>query len=159
MKQYLNLIIAAFACFIAFAITSLYYQNKILGIKNKQEQDKIALLETQNKINQDYLNLQTKVKEKEKEDYEKFTKLQDDNEKLLSDIADSKRRLRIKVSSCSSASAQAGTTSMDDGEASRAVIDSGDAQSIIAITKKADKYKSQLEALQNYIDTYNSNIK
>lgn len=159
MKQYLNLIIAGVACFIAFAITSLYYQNKILAIKNQQEQDKIALLETQNKINQDYLNLQTKVKEKEKEDYEKFTKLQDDNEKLLSDIADSKRRLRIKVSSCSSSSAQAGTTSMDDGETSVGVIDSGDAQSIIAITKKADKYKSQLEALQNYIDTYNSNIK
>ena len=159
MKQYLNLIIAGIACFIAFTLTSLYYQKKILSMKNQQEQDKIVLLEAQSKINKDYLDLQTKVKEKEAEDYEKFTKIQDDNQKLISDIADSKRRLRIKISSCSPTSTQVGTSGVGNGEAARADIDAGDAKSIIAITNKADKYKSQLEALQNYINTYNDNVK
>ena len=41
---------------------------------------------------------------------------------------------------------------MDDGKTTKAVIDPRDATTIIEITNKGDKYKEQLEALQDWIN-------
>lgn len=102
--------------------------------------------------------LNENVRKKEAEDYEKYQKIQKDNESLRVAVADGSRKLRIKIASCGATSAEVNATSMDNGTYSTGVIDQRDAQSIIAITEKADKYKSQLEALQNYIKEYNRNI-
>jgi len=155
-SNYLYLIVVAVLVFIC---TSYFYNIKIDKLEQQSIKDKNSLLAENEKINNNYIELQSKVKEKEKEDYEKFTALQSNNEKLLNDISSAKRQLRVKVSSCSSASAQTGASGMGNGEATTGVIDPGYAESIISITNKADKYKSQLEALQNYINTYNDNVK
>lgn len=102
--------------------------------------------------------LNNSLRAKEVEDYEKFSKIQKENENLRVTVASGERKLRIKIASCTNASGEVKSSSVGDGEATRADIDARDAQSIIAITEKADRYKSQLEALQNYINTYNIEI-
>lgn len=155
VKQYLSIISIGIAVVLTAYMTSMYYKLKISKSETAYQIEKTQLVEAQKKVSDLNNQLNQKLKEQEKVDYEKYSKLQDENESLRSDVATGARKLRIKIASCSSTSAETGTSGVGDGTTTSAVIDAGYAESIIEITKKADKYKSQLEALQNYIKEYN----
>lgn len=158
VNKYLSIICVLIAIALTAYITSTTYQLKISKIQKQYLDEKNAVLVKQNEINQLNTKLTEQLKQKESEYYEKFSSLQSQNESLRADVASTARKLRVKISSCSSASAKDTTPGVDDGATSIGVIDARDAQSIIAITNKADKYKSQLESLQKYINDYNINI-
>ena len=95
----------------------------------------------------------------ENEKYKQFTELQKANNIIKSNVANNNNRLYInaqcpKPASSENTKTEDNTTSrVDDGKTPKAVIDPRDGQSIIAITEKADKYKAQLEALQEWVNT------
>lgn len=155
VKQYLSIISIVLSVILTAYMTSMYYKLKISRTETAYQKERTALVEAQKKVSDLNNQLNVKLKEQERVDYEKYSKLQDENENLRADVANGTRKLRIKIASCSSTSAEAGTSSLGNGTTTSAVIDAGYAESIISITKKADKYKSQLEALQNYIKEYN----
>lgn len=169
IKQYLNIIIAISVAIISFYLSSIFYNNKINKIKNDfnnykvttekniQEQ-KILILNENNRLQNEKDLLDKKLKDLENENYKNYTELQKANSVIKSNVANGNNRLYInakcpKSEYNSSSKTENNTTSvMDDGKTSRAVIDSRDAETIISITEKADKYKAQLEALQNWVN-------
>ena len=168
IKEYLNLIIGIVIALLTFYLSSLYYNHKIdkinndynnyknINEKNIQAQ-KISILEQTNKLNKENLALQDKLKEVENEKYKQFTELQKANNIIKSNVANNNNRLYINAkctestNNTDSKTANSSTTGLDDGNTSKAVIDSRDASAIIEITNKADKYKEQLEALQIWV--------
>jgi len=170
IKQYLNIIIGVLVAGITFYLANLYYNGKIDKIsqeyntykvtteKNIQEQ-KVAILTQTNKLKEENELLTNKLKEVENENYKNYTALQKANSDIKSSIANGSNRLYInaqcpKPASSENTKTEDNTTSrVDDGKTPKAVIDPRDGQSIIAITEKADKYKAQLEALQEWVNT------
>jgi hypothetical protein len=169
IKQYLNIIIGVLVSVITFYLASLYYNGKIDKInneynnykvtteKNIQEQ-KISILTQTNKIKEENEQLNNKLKEVENENYKNYTELQKSNNTIKSSVANGSNRLYInaecsKPTNSTDTKTENNTTiTVDDGKTTKAVIDPRDGQSIISITEKADKYKSQLEALQDWVN-------
>ena len=169
IKQYLNIIIGFLVAGITFYLASLYYNSKIEKVtqeyntykitteKNIHEQ-KMSILSQTNKLKEDNEILNNKLKEVENENYKNYTALQKANSTIKSSVANGTNRLYINAqcpnpANGSSSKTEDNTTSrVDDGKTPKAVIDARDGQSIIAITEKADKYKYQLEALQDWIN-------
>ena len=169
IKQYLNIIIVFLVAGITFYLASLYYNGKIDKISQEYNTYKVtteknihaqnvSILEQTNKLKAENEQLNNKLKEVENENYKNYTELQKANSTIKSSVANGTNRLYInaqcpKPTSGSSSKTEDNTTSrVDDGKTTKAVIDPRDGQSIIAITEKADKYKSQLEALQDWIN-------
>lgn len=156
-KNYLNIICIIISIVLTAYITSITYQLKISKIEKKYLNEKNAVLVKQDELNKLNIKLNNQLKQKEKEYYDTYSKIQEENENLRNDVATSARKLRIKVTNCNAATENS-ASSLDDGRNTTADIDARDAAAIISITKKADKYKSQLDALQSYIKDYNLNI-
>lgn len=169
IKQYLNIIIGVAIAGVTFYLSSLYYNHKIDNInkdfdnykiineKNILNQ-KLQIAEQNQKILKDNQDLQDKLKEVENEKYKLFTDLQKVNNTIKSNVSNGVDRLYINAK-CPSTTNNADTktennttSTMDDGKTTKAVIDPRDATTIIEITNKGDKYKEQLEALQDWIN-------
>lgn len=169
IKQYLNIIIGLLVASLTFFLASIYYNHKINKInldftnyrtvteKNISEQ-KISILEQNNKIKEENLTLSNKLKEVENEKYTQYQALQKSNTDLKLAISNGSKRLYINAD-CAATTNNSDTkeqnqssSSVDNGSTSKAVINSGDATAIISITDKGDKYKSQLEALQEWVN-------
>lgn len=168
IKEYLNLIIGLVIALATFYFSSIYYNNKLDKIKNEYnnyklinekniQAQKASILEQTNKLNKDNLALQDKLKEVENEKYKQYTELQKVNSIIRNNLSNGANRLYINAkcsestSNTDSKTKDTTTSGLDDGSTSKAVIDSRDATAIIEITNKADKYKEQLEGLQEWV--------
>lgn len=169
LKNYLNIIIAVLSALLTFYFSHLYYSNKIdkvnseysnyrLTTEKNIETQKASILSQQNNLKDENLALNNKLKDLENEKYKQYQELQKVNSDLKSSIANGSKRLYINASCPSTTNNQSGktednsTSPVVNGSTSKAVIDSRDATAIISITEKADKYKSQLEGLQSWIN-------
>lgn len=168
IKQYANILIALIITSLTFYLASLYYNHKIDKInvdytnyrvtteKNILTQ-KSDILSQQNKLKEENLVLINKLKDNENENYKKYQSLQKSNNDLKSSISANATKLYINANCTKSNNSKGGeaeasnASSVDDGETSKAIIDTRDATAIIEITSKADLYKEQLESLQNWI--------
>lgn len=168
IKKYTTAIIVILIIAITASVTRWYYTGKIDKLNNQfntyklnQEIEKsakvIKALEDVNKFRDENDKLKKDLKRIEDESYKKQTNLQKKNDDLRRTIADGSTRLYIDAD-CSKAGADNSkngnnsTSAMDDGETTRAVINPRDAEAIISITNKGDKYKGQLEALQEWVE-------
>jgi hypothetical protein len=168
IKQYLNIIIGVALVTVTFYGASLYYNHKIdtlnkdfTNYRHQTEQNianqKVSILTQQNKLKEEKEILYKKLNEVENEKYEFYTELQAANSKLKSSVANGSNRLYINANCSKSANNQGGetevtkSTSLDDGETTKAVIDPRDATAIIEITEKGDKCIAQLSGLQDWV--------
>lgn len=173
VKNYKYVIGAITIASTSIYISSIYYNYKIDKIEQMhynyiKETDKeflkqkVSILEQNSKIKDENEKLSLKLKGIEDEKYKLHNELQESNSRLKSAISTNERRLYINAKCTPSTSDSSGkntgstTSSLDDGKTSKAIIDSRDATDIISITEKADKYKSQLEALQEWIIELNN---
>lgn len=152
IKQYLNIIIAIIVASLTFYICSSYYNKKIDKINKEIILNNISLLTQQNKLKDDNLTLINKLKDLENEKYIQYQELQKINSDIKSSVAIGSKRLYVNATCTDRKTETSISSGLDDGENTKAIIDSRDATAIIEITEKADKYKSQLEALQNWIN-------
>lgn len=167
IKNYKTVILGGILSIVMVTISSVYYNYKIGSIKDeynnyKQATEKEFLKQKLNILEQNTIllkekdELTIKLKYIEEENYAKITKLQKENSDIRKSIINESRRLYINAK-CTESSDKAGengktiTASVDDGKTTRVIIDPRDAESIIKITEKADKYKIQLEALQEWV--------
>lgn len=159
----LNKILIACVCAISFGagfyITHNYYTNKIKEIEKQEILKSNEQLKKLNQINEEKATLEASLKQQEQQSYDKIKKLQDTNAAISNDIATYKRRLFVKVRDSGKTCLPENTASgISNGTASTVELDSGTSEQLVSITAKADKYKQQLEELQNYINKYNENV-
>lgn len=176
IKNYKTVIIGVTMASIIWYCASLYYNYKIDKINNEfnnykqileiKKQTQInSILEQNNILKDENINLINKLKIVEDIKYETLQKLEKANNTIKSNVANGNNRLYINArctegnNNKSRKNEVPNTSSMDDGKTSKAVIDTRDAELIISITNKADKYKAQLEALQDWILEVNENNK
>lgn len=144
---------------IGMYISSIYYNNKI----NKKEvlnQQKIneLLLKTNNE-NIRNQNIIEKLKENEEKSYAKIKELENTNSNLLADVNDYNIRLYAYARDTSEERVcENKSTNLSNEKAARIELDRRTSSKLIEITKKADKYKTMLEELQDYILQYNLKI-
>lgn len=144
---------------IGMYISSIYYNNKI----NKKEvlnQQKIneLLLKTNNE-NIRNQNIIEKLKDNEEKSYAKIKELENTNSNLLADVNDYNIRLYAYARDTSEERVcENKSTNLSNGKAARIELDRRTSSKLIEITKKADKYKTMLEELQDYILQYNLKI-
>ena len=153
---------------LTLSVSSFYYNYKIdkleqLHYNYKKETNeqylnqKLKILEQNDKLKNENEKLSLKLEGIENEKYKIYIELQESNSRLKSSIRNDERRLFVNASCPASTSASNGkntsskTSSLDHGRTTKAIIDRRDAEAIIAITEKADKYKAQLEALQEWV--------
>lgn len=145
-------VVVLISFFAGFYVTRNHYVDKINNIEKVQLQKEVDTVSKINKINEEKAVLEASLKTQEQESYDKIKKLEAANASISNDVATYKRRLFVKIRSGGEACISEGSTSgLSDGSATRAELDAGTSQQLIAITSKADKYKQQLEELQNYI--------
>lgn len=159
MNKYIIIAITLICSFLSFFFTHSYYISKINEIEKEQLNKENNNLKKINSINEEKSKLEESLKIQEKESYDKIKKLQDTNASIANDVATYKRRLFVKVrNSGKTCLPEDGTTKLSNGEARTEELDSTTSGTIISITNKGDKYKQQLEELQNYINKYNENV-
>lgn len=170
IRQYLNIIIAVITIIITLYLSSIYYNNKINKVKteyntyklvteNNIKEQQVSILTQNNKLKEENLTLNNKLKEVENENYKNYEELQKANSTIKSSVINNSKRLHINAIcpkstvNTDSKTKDNTTSTMDDGISTKAIIDPRDGGAIITITEKADKYKSQLEALQKWVNT------
>lgn len=168
IKRYTTAIIVILIIAITASVTRWYYTGKIDKLNNQfntyklnQEIEKnakiIKALEDVNKLRDENDKLNKDLKRIEDENYKKQTNLQKKNDYFRRTIADGSTRLYIDADCKGSRGGDSKegnntTGAVDNGEATKAVINPRDAETIISITNKGDKYKGQLEALQEWVE-------
>lgn len=154
-------IVSVFSLLISCYFTSLYYKDKINTIELKNRDEIIKTIKKNSDDNAYNTKIINELKDKERESYEKLQKLQKDNDKLLANVNDGSVGLFVKTEgdSCSTESVSKDkSTSISDGKAGKVRIDRRTSAKLVEMTKRADKYKAQLEELQDYINNYNEKI-
>lgn len=116
------------------------------------EKNKIENLKMQSSFNKKLYDTETELKKIESDSYEKYTKLQSENKNRIDNLLATNNGLRIKINTVKTCPNK--STIMDDGKAGVGVIDTETSRRILELMQRADKYKSQLEALQNYISEH-----
>lgn len=151
LKTWPYFVCIGIGCFITYYVQS----NKIEIIKDNYQKELLIIenkrLSLENESQEIIIKLQTNLKEIENESHIKIIELQDQNNIVLNDLATSKRKLYVTTRKVPKNAASKTSTS-SDGETCTRELDPENAQRIIKITNEADKYKSQLESLQKWVN-------
>jgi len=107
------------------------------------------------KNQEDMEKLQAALTAADQQHFKELTDAQNDNDQLRAAVAAGTRQLSISVAAApasrSGVPAASRPTSLGDGASGqRAIIDRNAGQALIAIAAKADRYKAQLAACQDY---------
>jgi len=156
-------------CFLSFLLGCIISSYITINIKNneidklnqeisKKENEKNL---QEKKFNDIIINIDNKTKEKEKENYERYQNTIKENQSIIDNLNTSNNGLRIKVRNLQTN--QIKSSSLGDGTSSgtgfEAELDIANSRELVKISNRCDIYKEQLKALQDYINTYNENIK
>lgn len=131
-------------------------QKHIVYNKTKElEELKVSLINEVNVLLEKNIKLNNDLKKIENDAYNKYNEKMKENEKIIANLRSVNNGLRISVKKSniceSSGNGNTKSPSVDDGETIRAVIDPKDAETIISITNEGDKYRLQLQSLQDWI--------
>lgn len=167
-KAYLSAIIGVAAAAAGFYAASLYYGHRLdvareqfdnyrVETEAKISAQKISVLEQSAKLQQEADKLAEKLTEMTNENFKNYSDLQTKNKLVRDGIASGVAGLRVNAicpqpsGGAVGAPKDSGAGRVDDGATVVAVIDPADGAAIVEITNEADRYRSQLAALQSWV--------
>lgn len=159
VNKYIILIVALVSVLVTFSITSLSYKNEIKEMKLNEANDALEYSKKVIELNDKYTNMENKLNEDSKTYENKIKKLKIENSTIANNYANGTNELRVKLKSCERTNSSSNKSSfLDDGGTTTGIVDADTSRRVVEVMTKADQYKTQLEALQNYIKQYNKEV-